>query len=192
MSVIEGMSAVDQLVAKQDITEVIHRYARAIDRMDEAMLRSVFHAGATHRHFYEGPSSDPSVAYSEEEPGDFVAFAMSVLRTHERTHHQLGNVLIELRSAETAVGESYFTAHHRMRPLGDPLAGAGACDTPMDYFVGGRYLDRYELRDGQWAIVERTGMTDWVRLDAPSSAVMQAIDAETLGRQNADDLVYRL
>lgn len=188
----ESVTGLEQLLAKQEITELIHRYARAIDRMDEAMLRGVFHEGATHRHFYEGPSSDSTVPYSEAEPGDFVAFAMSVLRTHERTHHQIGNILIELRGHDSAVGESYFTAHHRMRPVGDPLAGATACDTPMDYFVGGRYLDRYALRDGRWGIVERTGMTDWVRLDAPSSAVMHVIDPQTLGRQNADDLVYKL
>lgn len=187
-----NMPAIDQLLAKQEITEVIHRYTRAIDRMDEAMLRSVFHDGAKHRHFYEGPSSDPSVPYSEEEPGDFVAFAMSVLRTHERTHHQIGNILIEMRGPDTAVAECYFTAHHRQRPVGDPLAGQAACDTAMDYFVGGRYLDRFALRDGRWAIEERTGMTDWVRLDAPSSAVMSVIDPETLGKQSADDLVYQL
>ena len=62
----------------------------------------------------------------------------------------------------------------------------------MDYFVGGRYLDRLECRDGTWGIVERTGMTDWVRLDAPSSAVMSAIPPDTIGRQGPDDLVYKL
>ena len=184
--------SLEGLLAKQAITEVLHRYARAIDRMDEAMLRSVFHEGSQHRHFYEGPSSDPSVPSSDEEPGDFVAFALGVLRTHERTHHQIGNVLIELKSATEAVAECYFTAHHRQRAIGDPLAGAAACDTPMDYFVGGRYLDRFELRNGVWGIIERTGMTDWVRLDAPSSAVMSMIDPQTVGKQGPEDLVYAL
>ena len=180
------------LLAKQAITELLHRYARAIDRLDEEMLRGVFHPGSRHKHFYEGPSSDPDAPSSEDAPGDFVAFAMGVLRTHERTHHQIGNVLIELRDSTSAVSECYFTAHHRQRPIGDPLAGVAACDTPMDYFVGGRYLDRLECRDGTWGIVERTGMTDWVRLDAPSSAVMSIIDSSTIGRQNRDDLVYTL
>ena len=185
-------SALEGLLAKQAITELLHRYARAIDRMDEAMLRSVFHEGSQHNHFYAGPSSDPSQPSTDEAPGDFVAFALGVLSTHERTHHQIGNVLIELTDANTAVSECYFTAHHRQRAIGDPLAGAAACDTPMDYFVGGRYLDRLECRDGTWGIVERTGMTDWVRLDAPSSAVMSAIPPDTIGRQGPDDLVYKL
>lgn len=35
-----------ELRAKQAITEIIYRYARAIDRMDEQLLRSVFHPGS--------------------------------------------------------------------------------------------------------------------------------------------------
>jgi hypothetical protein len=180
-----------ELLAKQTITEVIHRYARAIDRMDEAMLRSVFHPGSRHRHFYEGPSSDPSRPSRPGEPGDFVAFAMDVLRTSTSTHHQLGNVLIELTGADTATAETYFTGHHRTRPRGDPLAAPNAFDTPMDYFVGGRYLDRFERRDGAWRIVERIGMTDWVRLDAPASMVAGAIPPDTIGQRAPDDMVYR-
>ena len=42
---------VQDLIAKQDIYEVIARYARAIDRLDEPMLRSVFHRHSTHNHF---------------------------------------------------------------------------------------------------------------------------------------------
>ena len=180
-----------ELLAKQKITEVIHRYARALDRLDESMLRSVFHPGSRHRHFFEGPSSDPSLPSRPGEPGDFVAFAMDVLRTHSATHHQLGNVLIELTRADSATAETYFTAHQRMRPLGDPLASPSAFDTPMDYFVGGRYLDRFERRDGAWRIVERIGMTDWARIDAPASAIAGAIPPDTIGRQGRDDMVYR-
>ena len=180
-----------ELLAKQKITEVIHRYARALDRMDEATARSVFHPGSRHRHFFEGPSSDPSLPSRPGAPLDFVAFAWDVLRTHTATHHQLGNVLIELRSADSATAETYFTAHHRMRPLGDPLAAPNAFDTPMDYFVGGRYLDRFERRNGVWGIVERIGMTDWARVDPPISALGGAIPADTLGKRAPDDMVYR-
>lgn len=180
-----------ELLAKQKIAEVINRYARAIDRMDEAMLRSVFHPGSRHRHFYEGPSSDPSLPSRPGAPLDFVAFAMDVLRTHFSTHHQLGNILIELTGADSATAETYFTAHHRMRPLGDPLAAPTAFDTPMDYFVGGRYLDRFERREGAWRIVERIGMTDWARVDAPVSALAGAIPADTLGQRAPNDMVYR-
>jgi hypothetical protein len=39
----------------------------------------------------------------------------------------------------------------------------------MDLWVGGRYLDRMEKRDGVWKIVDRVGTTDWTRLDPPTA-----------------------
>ena len=154
------MMTTEELAAREAIRDVIYRYARAIDRMDEALLRSVFHPGSRHNHFYEGPSSDPSAPSSPEEPGDFIAFAFGFLSTCARTHHQLGNTLIEFDGDDAARVETYFTAYHLMRPKGDPLAGPMAYDSEMDYLVGGRYVDRFERRDGEWKIVQRTGLTD--------------------------------
>ena len=85
-----------ELLDKQSISDVIMTYARAIDRLDETMLRSVFHPDSQHAHGFEGPSSDPSLPSEPGKPGDFVAFAFGVLNTHTRTHHQLGNIFIEL------------------------------------------------------------------------------------------------
>jgi hypothetical protein len=179
------------LLAKQAITEVIARYARAIDRMDEALLRSVFHPGSRHSHFYEGPSSDPGIPSTREKPGDFVAFALGLLGVYKRTHHQLGNTLIQLESKSTATVETYFTAHHRMRDRSDPLAADNAYDTEMDYFVGGRYLDRFECRDGQWKIVERTGMTDWTRLEPGCAQGFSQIATDTVGKRAPEDAVCK-
>lgn len=178
-----------ELQAKQAITEVIYRYARAIDRMDEQLLRSVFHPGSRHSHFYEGPSSDPGIPSSKESPGDFVAFALGVLSAYSRTHHQLGNTLIQLLGDGAAVAETYFTAYHRLRARGDPLAPQNAYDTEMDYLVGGRYLDRFECHDNEWKIVQRTGMTDWVRLEPACSQGFNDIAANTIGRRAPDDPV---
>lgn len=182
-------SRLEELLAKQEITELIFRYARAIDRMDEALLRSVFHPDSRHSHFYEGPSSDPGIPSSREAPGDFVAFALGLLSGFVRTHHQLGNTLIQFESEATARAETYFTAHHRMRARGEPLAAENAYDTEMDYFVGGRYLDRFESRDGRWKIVQRTGMTDWVRLEPASSQGFGDIADHTVGKRAPDDAV---
>ncbi len=180
-----------ELLAKQAITEVIFRYARAIDRMDETLLRSVFHPGSRHSHFFEGPSSDPGLPSGPDAPGDFVAFALGVLSAYSRTHHQLGNTLIQMESATRANAETYFTAYHRMRPRGDPLAAANAYDTEMDYFVGGRYIDRFELRDGDWKIVERTGMSDWLRLEPASSQGFSDIADHTIGKRAPDDRICK-
>ena len=185
------MDELQTLLAKQAITEVIYRYARAIDRMDEALLRSVFHPGSRHFHFYKGPSSDPDAPSTPEEPGDFVRFALGLLTTYARTHHHMTNVLIDFEDDSHANTETYFTAFHLVRPLGDPLAGAQAFDCEMDYFVGGRYIDRFEKRDGLWGIVDRTGMTDWVRIEPSATQGFNDIPKETVGAYAPDDLICR-
>ena len=179
----------EQLLAKQAIVEIVFRYARAIDRLDEALLRSCFHSGSTHHHFFEGPSSDPSLPSTDETPADFVAFAMARLSAYSRTHHQMGNTLVDLVDTNRANVETYFTAFHRVRQIGDPLAGNQAFDTEMDYFVGGRYIDQFECKDATWAIIHRTGMTDWVRLEPPSSQGVGGIREDTVGKRAPDDLV---
>ena len=186
-----GDAVMEELIAKQAITEVIITYARALDRLDETLLRSVFHPGARHEHFFVGPSSDLSLPSSPEAPGDFVAFAIGVLKAHLRTHHQLGNILIEMESREVAFTETYFTAFHRMRPKGDPLAAADAFDTEMDYFVGGRYIDRFQCIDGYWKITHRKGMTDWMRLDSPSSTAFGDVADDQIGKQGPGDFLYQ-
>ena len=185
------MMTTEELAAREAIRDVIYRYARAIDRMDEALLRSVFHPGSRHNHFYEGPSSDPSAPSSPEEPGDFIAFAFGFLSTCARTHHQLGNTLIEFDGDDAARVETYFTAYHLMRPKGDPLAGPMAYDSEMDYLVGGRYVDRFERRDGEWKIVQRTGLTDWMRLEPSCSQGMGDLPAATVGKRAPDDFVNK-
>jgi hypothetical protein len=100
-------------------------------------------------------------------------------------------MLIEFESETVAFAETYFTAHHRQRQIGDKLAGATACDTEMDYFVGGRYVDRFEKRKGVWKITHRTGMTDWTRLEAPSSAGFGSIAEPQIGKRGKKDMVYR-
>ncbi len=179
-----------ELLDKQTISDVIMTYARAIDRLDEDMLRSVFHADSQHAHGFVGPSSDPSIPSKPGEPGDFVAYAFDVLNTHIRTHHQLGNIFIELEG-DNAYAETYFTAVHRMRPKGDPMAAPNAYDTEMDFLVGGRYLDRFQKRDGVWKISHRTGLTDWMRTEPPTTQGFDDIPAELTGHRGDADLVYR-
>lgn len=179
-----------EVLDKHAISDVIMTYARAIDRLDEAMLRSVFHPDSQHAHGFVGPSSDPTQTSKPGEPGDFVAYAFDVLNTHLRTHHQLGNIFVELEG-DNAYAESYFTAYHRMRPRGDPMAAENAYDTEMDFWVGGRYLDRFQKHEGVWKISHRTGLTDWVRTEPPAAQGFFDTPEELLGHRGEKDLVYR-
>jgi hypothetical protein len=181
----------EYLAAREAIRDVIYRYARAIDRLDEALLRGVFHPGSRHNHFYEGPSSDPSLSGGADAPSDFVAFAFGLLGTFKRTHHQMGNILIEFEGDDSARVETYFTAYHLMRASNDPLAGANAYDSEMDYLVGGRYLDRFERRGGEWKISSRTGLTDWMRLEPACSQGINDLPPDTVGQRHPTDFSYQ-
>jgi hypothetical protein len=180
------------LLDKQACAEVMMTYCRAIDHRDEELLRSIFHPGSQHRHGFIGPSSDPSRPSAPGAPGDFVAYALGVLATHTRTHHQLGNIFIEVEASGTvAYTEAYFTAYHRHRPKGDPLASPTAFDTEMDIWVGGRYMDRMEKRDNVWKITNRTGVTDWQRIEPPSSSGYNTIPPDMRMHQSREDFLYK-
>jgi hypothetical protein len=66
------------------------------------------------------------------------------------------------------------------------LAGPGR---DIDVVVGGRYLDKYEKRDGTWRFSERTIVTDWATKNDPSTMDMShPITKDTpRGSLGADD-----
>ena len=163
----------DELKSRAEIAEVALRYCRGIDRCDEALLRSCFHPDSTHRHgAFEGLSAD------------FCTFAMETVAPLRFTHHQLGPVSIEL-DGETAYTETYFTALHRH---GANLHAGGR--PHEDRFAGGRYVDRFERRDGVWKIAHRRGITEWMRYEPSSDNGFWDGPAEQRGRRDRDDPVY--
>lgn len=167
------------LIDKQGITEVIYRYCRAIDRLDEPLLQSCFHPGSRHvQGAYEGPSET------------FCSYAIDKLAQVECTHHQIGNVLIEL-TGDVAHAEAYWTAFHRLRPDGPPsglFRGRGIAE---DLLIGGRYLDRFERRDGLWRIAHRFGVYDWQRYAPAAEGDFKQLAEERRGQRGRNDRSYR-
>ncbi|ADV80855.1 nuclear transport factor 2 family protein [Terriglobus saanensis] len=139
------------LAAKTEICEVLTRYIRAVDRVDEQSLSATFHTGAA---IAQGGYVMPAE--------QFIPIVVGLLRELESTHHQLSPPLIELRG-DTAFVESYFTGFHRLGPNGwSPFPDAKPSE---DIFIGGRYIDRFERRDGLWAITDRQSPRDWIRYE---------------------------
>src|SRR6186997_731797 len=92
---------VADLVARQEITDVLTRYARGIDRIDLALIESCYHPGAYDEH---GDWEGTVEAFLAEAPaflGQFVC-----------TTHFLGNISIEL-DGDRARTETYAIAFHR-------------------------------------------------------------------------------
>ncbi len=167
--------ALRAVIDRQDIAELLARYCRAIDRLDEGLLRSCFHPDSVHDHGYVGASEE------------FCGFAMDVLRACVATHHQLGNISIRV-DGHRADAESYFTAFHRLGETPPKAFGADAAG--LDLIIGGRYIDRLERRAGEWRIVSRTGVHDWRRFEAPADRGFYDLPADQRGRRDAADPVY--
>jgi hypothetical protein len=158
------------LLDKQAITEVLYRYCRACDRADEAALRECFHPGSVHRHGgFSGTSAD------------FITFAMKIISASKMTKHLLTNVLIEL-DVDVATSESHYFAYHR-------LAGKPP-DAEVDNFSGGRYLDRFERRQGVWKMVERLGLLDFERFDPATDRNFYEKPRAQLSRAYPEDPLF--
>lgn len=149
----ELTKTVIELKDRSDIHECLMTYSRAVDRLDRALLLSVYHDDAVDDHgvFVGGP----------------VAFADWVIDMHTRLHlshqHCQFNSTIDL-DGDVAHCETYYM-FVGMNRTGEPLT-----------MSGGRYLDRLEKRDGLWKIAERVCVRDW----APLKEIPQQLDQSTL------------
>lgn len=140
------------VVDKSEIADILYRFARGIDRIDETLLRSVCHPDAT---IDLGPGIFQGTA------NDYVHWVLGVLHQIRSSHHMIANVHAQL-DGDVALVESYCHAHFRLdKPTGRE-----------DVFMGSRYLDRMERRPagpgGVWKIVHRKQILDWVRTEAVS------------------------
>jgi hypothetical protein len=161
-----------ELCDKQDITEVLYRYARGWDRYDEETLRSCFHEDSRHVHGrFDGLSQK------------FVTIAMGNTREVKSMTHMITNPLIEIRG-DRAVSECSFFAHHRR----DAADGSGE----EDMFIKGRYLDLLEKRDGEWKIASRRGLSDFERIVPPADQTLADAKPEQLGQKKPLDPIYAM
>jgi hypothetical protein len=134
-------AALQVLLDKQEITELLTRYLRSVDRGDVAALRSCYLPGATEDHggLFAGPAQDYI---------DGITAALTHPRS--RTSHNLTNLLIEV-DGDTATAESYCITFARIKANGE------YCHS----FTGARMIDRLERREGAWGIAHRQLLWDW-------------------------------
>lgn len=163
-------SALREAIDKQAIREVCMLYCRAVDRLDEEVLPRIFHDDATVAYgTYDGPTSG------------FIDNTFAHILTMERTFHCLGNQLIEV-DGDSATGEIYVFAYISEMDDGEL----------MDTLLVGRYLDRYERRDGVWKIAHRAFIMDWNQIQPNSSEWEEGMYAElrARGSRRPDDPLY--
>ena len=154
-----------QLLDREEIRAVLVSHARTLDRHDLDGLAEAYHEGALENHgAFQGDARVLASRTGEEH----AAFCTAHL-------HYVSNHTIDLEG-DLAHAETYF------------LAGLLRKDG-LTEMVGGRYIDRFERREGRWAIVERGCIVEWngelqpTRTPFDKASFLQ-------GQWNRDDLSY--
>jgi SnoaL-like domain len=130
---------IDFLYQRELIRDVLARYCRAIDRLDEDLLRSTYFEDAWDDH---GPFKGGRE--------DFIAWVIPCLRReYITTSHHVTTQLIQV-DGDVANVESYaIVVQDRMHQ-----ARRYRCTAHC------RYVDRLERRNGEWRIARRVVVTD--------------------------------
>jgi 3-phenylpropionate/cinnamic acid dioxygenase small subunit len=164
--------AVGRMLDEHAIAKVVYRYCRGIDRRDFDAVRDCYHSDATDDH---GPF-DGGVE-------EFVEWCKGVLADFTGTMHFIGNVLVDIDEddPDVARSEAYAVTYHRIAARGDR--------PERDYVVAVRYVDRFERRNGRWAIAVRRCSLDWCRMD-PVGYCPPFGPGSTLGVAGRDDVVF--
>lgn len=159
-------SKLQTLLDRQAIRDCIYRYARAVDRHDEELIATVFHADAVDNH---GAFVGRVPHFIEWVNGLHEARCIS--HSHNITCH------IHEINGDVAHAESYICWVLSLR------------DGRTVHVGSGRYLDRLERRNGEWRISLRRVVTE-LRFNADAAA-FEAIERSAHGTWDRNDPSYQ-
>jgi hypothetical protein len=129
---------------RQAIAELIHRYCRAVDRLDIPLGHSVWHPDGIADYgadFYQGDGRGVI---------DHICAQHRQLLHHS---HQVTNLIVEL-DGDRAASEAYVTASLRLAQ-GERL---------RQITIWGRYVDQWSQRGGSWGLDKRVSIRDFDEL----------------------------
>lgn len=145
---------IQQLLDKQNITELLYAYPRGLDRLDRDILLSLGHPDAKMQF---GSTVFPS----------WSAYVDWLIKAHDGmvgNNHRITNILIEVKG-DRAVSESTGTATLLVPKEND-------ADIYEERWMHSRYLDTWSRRGGKWALDGRKTVIDYRRISlVPASEV---------------------
>jgi hypothetical protein len=161
---------IDALLDRQDIHDCLTRMQRGTDRFDRALFLSAFHADAI-------IAAGPFVG----SPAELFDWSKALqTMAHKSTLHTLLNHHCDL-DGDTAHTETYYL-----------YIAANHDDTNI--LAAGRYIDRFDRRDGAWKVAARNTVIEWSvvapALDNPLAAVPDILANGMIAR-GPDDISYR-
>jgi len=155
----------DELIAREEIKDVIKRLARGTDRLDEELMASCYHPdGYDDHNSFRGNGRE------------FAKWVCDVLPHFKATHHFIADPYIRL-DGDVAQVDTYCIAHH----IGDN----------SDLVLALRYVDRFERRDGHWLIAKRVCAFDWTyTVPYDPAATFPFAEDFVMGRRDRSDITY--
>lgn len=142
-------AAIQDLIAKEEIRQAMARYARGIDRREEELVKSVYWEDSVDKHGFGLDGSGWDLAAKTRRDGT------GFPEQWKTFIHFLGQTLIEV-DGDRAVSESYFVSY---QVFDDPA------ETEWSMTIHGRYADKWERRDGEFKIIDRVVIYEWIRTE---------------------------
>jgi ketosteroid isomerase-like protein len=159
------------LLDRQAIRDCLAAYCRGIDRMDKALIMSAYHPDAVDDHLFIVDGPEP-----------FADWANDLHTRGMRSHQHIITTHNCDLDGDVAHAETYW------------MSAAHAKDSGELTLSGGRYIDRFEKRDGEWKIAARKVLFDWsgapVVRQTPA-AVVVAVEAFGRGSRDKSDPSYQ-
>ncbi len=138
--------SVQELADREAIREVVNRYSHGVDRLDADWMKSAYWPDAVDDHgVFVGNA------------WEFVDRCMASHTRWRSTMHCVCNHQIETEDDGVHARGEVYNVSHLFR-----------IDPPAHETWYGRYLDRYEKRDGEWRILHRVCVHEGSHADAAS------------------------
>ena len=161
---------IETLLAEQAIRKAVTYYSRGCDRCDLDIFKQAFH-------------NDAEVKYGTYD-GHYEKFCEDIVA---------GNLTLK-DTSHTIINESYNIDIENNKATGEIYVLALWASDGFNYTCSGRYIDRYESRDGDWRISFRQYLYDWSRTikycgDDPNQIFSGLIYR---GTQDKNDFSYQI
>ncbi len=170
--------ALQNLLDKQAIMDLLNAYCQASDRHDHEKLRSLYHHDATDDHgpFFKGLAME------------FIDQLPTIQAPMKILHHNLTTINIVLEESDSdscyAESEAYVLAYHQVE----------TDDGLIDLLIGGRYFDKYEKRNGEWKFSYKAILADWATTDNPTKVKLDhpMLKGSHFGKPGPSDPSYEM
>lgn len=170
---------IEELSDREEIRQLVYRYARGVDRLDRSLLHSCFWDDAE---FEGGPNPGTALEFIPAMFGE----GGRVRTVYETTNHYMLNMIIDW-CGDSAASETYAMAYHKL--AADPqaigtilgatklaeLGGDATCS--YELVMGIRYQHRLEKRRGIWKIARKKLVIDWSQVRPYSGIESQGVYA---------------